>query len=184
MSDLAPALLPDHRRQIHLTGFMGSGKSTVGRLLARHLLWNYLDLDGVVERHAGGTVAEIFEDGGEATFRRIEAHVLRQVVSKPDTVVALGGGTLIDETNVEVSRGHAVLIWLDCPLEVMRHRCGELDTARPLWGDPDSLQARLDERLPGYRSAELRVDASAEPEAVVEAVISAIGRHVAPDADQ
>jgi shikimate kinase len=176
MTGLSPVMLPPGKRQIHLAGFMGSGKSTVGRLLARRLLWNFLDLDAVVERHAGRSIAQIFDEDGEAAFREMESHVLRQVVSKPDTVVALGGGTLIERGNVDISRSRAVLVWLRCPLEVLRERCGDVDTARPLWGDPDALQARLEERLPGYRSAELRVDAGAEPEAVVEAVLTAIER--------
>ena len=61
--------LPGGRSQIHLTGFMGSGKSTVGRLLARQLLWNFLDLDGVIERHEGRSVARIFDEPGFARAR-------------------------------------------------------------------------------------------------------------------
>ena len=166
--------------KIGLVGFPGSGKSTVGRLLARHLLWNFLDLDGVVERHEGRSVARIFAESGEAAFRDSERHVLRQVVSKPSTVVALGGGTLIDEGNQVLSRQHAALVWLRCPLEVLEARCGadvsgEGGAAlRPLWGDRTSLQQRYDERLPGYRAAEFTVDAEDGPEAVATAVIEAL----------
>ena len=174
MSRLLPVQLRDDRGQIHLAGFMGSGKSTVGRLLARRLLWNFLDLDGVVERHAGRSVAEIFESDGEEEFRAIESHVLRQIVSKPATVVALGGGTLIDPGNQAISRGNAVLVWLECPLDVLQARCGATDEARPLWGEREALQARFDERLPGYRAAELRVDARADAEEVADAVLAAI----------
>ena len=157
---------------------MGSGKSTVGRLLARHLLWNFLDLDGVVERHEGRSVARIFAESGEAAFRDSERHVLRQVVSKPSTVVALGGGTLIDEGNQVLSRRHAALVWLRCPLEVLEARCaGDEDLAaeRPLWGERAALQQRYDERLSGYEAAEFVVDADDEAEAVAVAVLVAIG---------
>ncbi len=174
MSPLAPARLADGRAQIHLAGFMGSGKSTIGRLLARRLLWSFLDLDGVVERHAGRSVAEVFREDGEEAFRVMESHVLRQIVAKPATVVALGGGTLIDEGNQALSRRSAIVVWLQCPLEVLRERCGVADGARPLWGDLAALQARLDERLPGYQGAELRVDATGDPEAVAAAVATAI----------
>ena len=67
--------IPGGRAQIHLTGFMGSGKSTVGRLLARRLLWNFLDLDGVVERDEGRSVARIFARSGESAFRQTSRHV-------------------------------------------------------------------------------------------------------------
>lgn len=183
MSD-AVVVLPGGRAQVHLTGFMGSGKSTVGRLLARHLLWNFLDLDGVVERHEGRSVARIFEESGESAFRDSERHVLRQVVSKPSTVVALGGGTLIDTDNQARSRRHAALVWLRCPLEVLETRCGpdvsgapseHAAAPRPLWGDRMALQQRYDERLPGYQAAEFVVDADAAPEAVAVAVLEVIG---------
>ncbi len=177
----AAVVLSGGRAQIHLTGFMGSGKSTVGRLLARHLLWNFLDLDGVVERHEGRSVERIFAQSGESAFRHSECHVLRQVVSKPSTVVALGGGTLIDEGNQVLSRQHAALVWLRCPLEVLEVRCARLESAtagRPLWGDRAALQQRYDERLPGYESAEFVVDAEEEAEAVAAVVLEAIGASI------
>lgn len=182
MSDvvgLLPRVIPGDRAQVHLAGFMGSGKSTVGRLLARHLLWNFLDLDGVVERHEGRSVARVFAESGESAFRDAERHVLRQAVSKPSTVVALGGGTLIDEGNQVLSREHAALVWLCCPLDVLEARCAHYEDPaakqRPLWGDPAALQRRYDERLPGYEAAEFVVDADDEPEAVALAVLEAIG---------
>lgn len=165
------------RPQVHLTGFMGSGKSTVGRLLARGLVWNFLDLDGVIERHEGRNVARIFAAGGQEAFRDAERHVLRQVVGKPQTVVALGGGTLIDPANRDLSRVHAVLVWLRCPLDVLEKRCGESDAARPLWGDRDALERRYAERLAGYESADLIVDATGDPAAVAEEVVAGLRRH-------
>lgn len=174
MSEATPATLSDGRQQIHLTGFMGSGKSTVGKLLARRLLWNFLDLDGVIERHEGRAVARIFAEDGEATFRAGERHVLRQVVAKPHTVVALGGGTLIDETNRALCQEHAVVVWLRCPLDVLEKRCAAEAALRPLWGDREALELRYAERLPGYESAELLVDAAGSPEAVTTRVVQAL----------
>jgi len=185
--------LPDGCRQLHLTGFMGTGKSTVGRLLARRLVWNFLDLDAVVVRAAGRSIPEIFAEEGEEAFRRREHQALRQVVQKPRTVVALGGGTLIDRRNREICAASASLVWLDVPLEVARARLdgtgdgaeradgvggtSEADGSaeRPLWGDADELEDRLRERLPGYRTAGFRVSADAEPEAVADAVLGALG---------
>ena len=177
MSDMV-AVLPGGRAQVHLAGFMGSGKSTVGRLLARHLLWNFLDLDGVIERHEGRSVTRIFSESGESAFRDSERHVMRQVVLKPSTVVALGGGTLIDADNQIRCRRHAALVWLRCPLEVLEARCArdeDLAAKRALWGDRAALQQRYDERLPGYEAAEFVVDAEDEAEVVAVAVLKAIG---------
>ena len=80
MSDPVGSAVLGDRPQVHLAGFMGSGKSTVGRLVARRLLWNFLDLDGVIERHEGRSVSRIFEESGARHFRDAERHVLRQVV--------------------------------------------------------------------------------------------------------
>lgn len=96
--------------QIHLAGFMGCGKSTVARLLARRLVWNYLDLDILIARHAGASIAAIFAADGEASFRDMESHVLRQAVQKPCTVVALGGGTMVFEENRRVIGKHAMSV--------------------------------------------------------------------------
>ena len=160
------------RAQVHLAGFMGSGKSTVGRLLARRLLWNFLDLDGIIERHEGRPVDGIFAAAGEPHFREIERHVLRQVVSKPATVIALGGGTLIDADNQALCRERAAVVWLQCPLEVLEQRLRDAAATRPLWGDGETLQARFDERCPGYENAEYRVDADATPDQVAERLMA------------
>ena len=174
MTDPLRIVLPGEYKQLHLTGFMGSGKSTVGRLIARRLLWNFLDLDGVVERHDGRRVQRIFEEDGEEAFRAAERFVLRQVIAKPSTVVALGGGTLIDVDNQEVCRDNALLVWLRCPLEVLQARVGE-SPGRPLWGDRDELSRRYEERLPGFESAAHAVDATGLPEAVADAVLRVAG---------
>ncbi|MGD8330592.1 MAG: shikimate kinase [Acidobacteriota bacterium] len=174
MSEATPATLSDRRHQIHLTGFMGSGKSTVGKLLARRLLWNFLDLDGVIERHEGRPVARIFAEDGEGAFRSSERHVLRQVVGKPRTVVALGGGTLIDEANRTICHQRAVVVWLRCPLEVLEARCAGEAALRPLWGEREALERRYAERLVGYKTAELIVDAAGPPEVVAEVVLQAL----------
>lgn len=159
--------LPGGRRQVHLTGFMGSGKSTVARLLARRLVWNFLDLDALVERHAGKPVTRLFEEVGEAAFRAAERHALRQAVQKPWTVLALGGGTLLDADNVELARRSAVVVWLRAPLDVLRRRCSDASEAgrRPLWS-LDDLEGLYRARQPGYRRAHLDVDASRSPEEV------------------
>lgn len=161
----------DGRLQVHLVGFMGTGKSTVGACLARLLVWNFLDLDNLVERYAGARITELFADRGEAAFREMEAHVLRQAVQKPRTVVALGGGTLLREENRRLVAERAVSVWLDCPLEALLDRVGRSSAERPLWDEPEALAARFRERRDLYARADLRVDAAEDPETVARAIL-------------
>ena len=93
--------------RIYLTGFMGCGKTTVGRLLARRLGAPFVDLDDEVERRAGMTVREIFERQGEPAFRQMEAEALRGTLALPDVVVAMGGGTMAFEANAAADRARA-----------------------------------------------------------------------------
>lgn len=169
-------MLPSGRRQLHLVGFMGSGKSTVGRLLARELVWNFLDLDGLICRHAEMTVPEIFDDLGEPGFRKIEAHVFRQASRKPRAVVALGGGTFIDPDNRVISSEVATTVWLRCGFDVVRNRLGPRSFAgRPMWKDEDSARRLLADRDETYALADITLDAEGEPESVAAAVLSALG---------
>ena len=166
----------EEKRQVHLLGFMGSGKSTVAARLARILVWNYLDLDALIVRHVGRSIAQIFADGGEPEFRRNEAFVLRQAVQKPRTVLALGGGTTLDAANRLLSETVAVTVWLDCPLEVLHRRLGPAAAGeRPLWSNPADLSALYAERRPTYAEAALRVDASADADAVALRIATALG---------
>lgn len=159
--------------QVHLVGFMGAGKSTVGRLLARALVWNFLDLDALVTRHAGASIPELFAAGGEAGFRRHEEFVLRQAVQKPRTVLALGGGTFSAPGNVAVSRASAVSVWLRCSPDIIRARLGPKSSSRPLW-DPATAEALLVERSDTYRQADLVVDGDDDPGVVAERVLAAL----------
>lgn len=157
------------RSQIHLVGFMGSGKSTVGRLLARRLVWNFLDLDALVERHAGRSIAEIFSSDGEAEFREQESFVLRQAVQKPRTVLALGGGTPVDARNWALSATTAMTVWLRCPIDVLLGRVAE-PGERPLWLERQQLERLLSARQPQYARCDHVVDASDRAEQVAERI--------------
>lgn len=162
------------RSQLHLVGFMGVGKSTVGQRLARRMLWNFLDLDTLVERHTGLRVAEIFGRRGEGAFREAESHCLAQAVLKPRTVLALGGGAWESAGNRRLARARGVSVWLDCPLAVIRERLGAAADERPLWDDPAKIRRRYDARRETYARADLRVEADGAPDAVAERVLSAL----------
>ncbi len=166
--------------QVHLVGFMGCGKSTVGSLLARRLLWNFLDLDALIVRHVGRPIAEIFAQDGEDSFRLAETFVLRQAVQKPRTVVALGGGAYVADENRELSIRSAASVWLRCDFGELRRRVDAAGDrapgARPLWGDPEEARALLARREPVYAEADWIVDSDVPPDDVaanIEALLRA-----------
>jgi shikimate kinase len=162
-----------HRRKlIFLLGFMGSGKSTVGSLLAQELGWRFIDLDAVVEAGQGATILEIFEKEGEPFFRQLEHAALAEVTKTEPAVIALGGGTFVQPVNLDLIREtRGVTIWLDCPLEVLRQRCAGMDD-RPLFRDPAGFAYLLELRMPYYRLAEFRVSTNGRrPEEVVRQIL-------------
>jgi shikimate kinase len=146
---------------VALTGFMGAGKTCIGRSLAALLGWRFLDLDQEIELQQKATVREIFRRQGEARFRKIEMAALREMleqVSAP-TVIALGGGTFVQTGNVGLLRNaSARVVFLETPLEEMLERCGTESQSpegnlRPLASDPDAFRALYAQRLPQYRTA-------------------------------
>jgi shikimate kinase len=171
-----PAAAPAGIQRITLTGFMGAGKSTIGRLLAARLGWNFLDLDTHLEQRAGLTVPEIFSQHGEARFRRLESSALASALSQHSTVIALGGGVPESITNrllLEQTPG-TFTIFLDAPFSVLFDRCVLQDIARPVLADPDAAQGRFNARHPLYtRLARLTVEtANLTPEETVEILLA------------
>jgi shikimate kinase len=161
---------------ICLAGFMGSGKTTVGTLLARQLAWRFVDLDDRIEESAGLPIPEIFERFGEPAFRQIEADQLRAALGravelKESLVLALGGGTYAQPGALEFLRSAGVpVIWLDSPVETLLARCMTM-TGRPLFRDETSFRALHAQRLPSYQQADHRVDSSSEPAEVVAEIL-------------
>ena len=156
---------------------MGSGKTTIGTLLARQLAWRFVDLDDRIEAAAGLSISEIFERLGEPEFRQIEADQLRAALgrvfeNRESIVLALGGGTYAQTGAPEFLRAANVpVIWLDSPVEVLLARCMTM-TGRPLFRDENSFRALHAQRLPSYQQAEHRVDSSGEPARVVAEILS------------
>lgn len=173
--------------QIYLTGFMGSGKSTVGPLVGARLGRRFLDLDDLIAERAGRAIPAIFEAEGEAGFRRREADALR-AVSREDgrAVVATGGGTLVQEENLERARASGTVVYLHAPAAVLTERLRDTAAERPLLqsegGRPLAgaalarrIETLLAERRPFYQHAHVTIDtAEAPPEATAEAVIDAL----------
>ena len=161
---------------IYLLGFMGSGKSTVGRHLARRLGWSFFDLDDEIEAAERTTIARIFDDRGEAEFRRIESEVLashvRWIEFGRPAVVALGGGAFLAPANRELAASHGVTVWLDCDFDRIARRVAQA-THRPLARDPDKLAALFNQRRDIYRLADVHVPVETDDaEAVADAILA------------
>jgi shikimate kinase len=155
---------------------MGSGKTTIGTLLARQLAWRFVDLDERIEQFAGLPIPQIFERLGEPSFRQIEADQLRAALGRATemreaTVLALGGGTYAQAGCPEFLRTAGVpVLWLDSPIELLLARCMTM-TGRPLFRDEVSFRALHAQRLPSYQLADHRVDSSGEPGVVVAEIL-------------
>ena len=160
-----------------LTGFMGAGKSTVGAILARQLGWRFIDLDDVIEASSQRTVAQIFLEYGEADFRRRERQAVQQLSSEQQIVLALGGGTVEDEStrSLLIHPPENCLVFLEAPLSELLARCTVKGKVRPLLAEPAALEARHNRRLPHYRAAHITVTtAGLAPQAVADRVLEQV----------
>jgi shikimate kinase len=172
--------IPPHLRRLVLTGFMGAGKSTIGRILASRLGWTFLDLDAHLEQRTGATIPQLFERHGEARFRRLESTALASALSHSNTVLALGGGTPEGLTNrLLLEQTPATFtIFLDAPFPTLFDRCMMQNIARPVLEDPEAAQLRFSLRHPHYlRLAHLTIDTAAlTPEETVAALLDALNQ--------
>ncbi|MBN1966226.1 MAG: shikimate kinase [Anaerolineae bacterium] len=128
-----------------LTGFMGTGKSTVGRLVAEALERPFVDMDAVIEQRAGRTIPRIFAEQGEAAFRRVERALCRELAARGGQVIATGGGALVDDENRALLIASGLVICLTAAPEALIARLQE-ESDRPLLAVPDPV-ARLRELL-------------------------------------
>ncbi len=151
---------------------MGSGKSTVGTMLARALGWPFIDLDATIEAGQGLTIRDIFEQAGEPFFREVERAALTEVVKTEPAVIALGGGTFVQEPNLELVRARGgITVWLDCSIEELRRRCEGIMN-RPLFRDAVSFAQLFRQRQPYYELADYRVSTEGRsPEEVTEEIL-------------
>jgi shikimate kinase len=158
--------------RIVLVGFMGSGKSTVGRIVARHLGWGFIDMDERIEERAGRRIAEIFQELGEASFRQEELQVARELQTAARLVIATGGGAFAQAETREALRAGAFTVYLAGDFETLALRV-PADGSRPLAADREIMRRLLEEREPSYRSADLIVDATEAPLAIAGRIVAA-----------
>lgn len=174
--DVQPAGRP---LRIVLTGFMGSGKSTVGPLLARRLAWEFIDIDDVIEAETGTTVAQLFARSGEAQFRDLEHKTIARLTGAKATVFALGGGAIEGEQTRALLLGSpgTLLVHLEVELATTLVRCARTESTRPVLADRSNLAQRYDHRLPLYRTAHVTIPVDAlTPDEVVGAILRAARR--------
>jgi shikimate kinase len=156
---------------VYLVGVPGAGKSVVGRELAGRLGVPFIDLDEEIEREAGASVVEIFRSEGEATFRALEAAALVKASSQDPSVVACGGGVVLEPANRVTLRATGTCVFLDVPLEQLRERVRPAED-RPLIQREGDLERLLAEREPLYREfAGHVVNASGTPDEVSAAIV-------------
>lgn len=141
---------------IFLVGFMGSGKTTVGRALSLSIGWSFIDIDEQIVAREARPIPDIFRLRGEPYFRKVESTVLFALADQAKTVVALGGGTFCQPENQVFIKQHGVSIWLHCSLNEILQRLPN-DGSRPLFRSPAEVEALLAHRIPFYEQADLKV---------------------------
>ncbi len=142
-----------------LVGFMGTGKTTVGRQVAERMGLSFVDLDERIEQTSGMGVSEIFAREGEDGFRRRESQTLEELIEKPEpVVVATGGGAFTVEANRLLMKSAGVVVWLDVPIGEILARIERIESfERPLWKTPEEVRALHERRQGSYRKAHHRL---------------------------
>jgi shikimate kinase len=145
---------------IYLIGFMGSGKTTIGRMFAEEIGWRFADLDDDIEAEQHTSISNLFATIGEAEFRRIESEAIKKRVQLirrgMPTVLALGGGAFTVEDNIDCLTENGITVWLDADFEVVKARVAGSEH-RPLARDPRRFAQLFKERRRFYRRAEYRI---------------------------
>ncbi len=156
---------------IYLIGMMGSGKTTIGKHLAKDLDYRFVDTDDTIEAIANSSIASIFEQSGETYFRELETRVLSELSVYTRSVISTGGGTIEKQINWSYLR-QGLVVWLDVDVEILKERVAQ-DSTRPL---ADKLEPLLETRRPLYAQADLRIAIESEqpPEEIFKGIIEAI----------
>ena len=151
------------KTSIALIGFMGSGKTVVGKALAGKLDRRFIELDSLIEERAGKSIAEIFQQDGEVAFRELEIEVTKNTAGNKNQVIACGGGIVLNKINIDRLKKDSVIVYLTAAPEVILKRISD-DDSRPLLQVTDpaqTIQELLHFRKPFYeRAADIKIDTS------------------------
>ena len=168
-------------KNIVLTGFMGTGKTSTGRVLARKLGTRFIDTDTLIEKEAGIQIWEIFEKFGEAHFRGLERQIVKKVTEEEGIVIAVGGGAIVNPANLADLKRHGIVVSLTASLDVILSRV-ERNLDRPLLKVEDKLgkiKELIAVRAPFYEKADITVDTDCKnPEQVADEILEAVRREM------
>jgi shikimate kinase len=171
-------------RAVILVGFMGAGKTSVGRALGARLGWLFHDLDDRVQAREGRTVQEIFRESGEAAFRMAEHGALQEWLAETELdqprILALGGGAFVEAANASLlDDAGTPTVYLDAPPDELWRRCGADSVFRPLRRDESAFRALYETRQPKYLLARLRVETGGrEIKRIVDEIVESLGLDV------
>jgi len=161
-------------KNIVLVGFMGTGKTAVGKLLSQRLGREFLELDEVIEKKEGTSIREIFEKKGEAYFRKLEKEAVKETAQKKGIIISAGGGAIIDEENLKNLKENGILICLSSSVDVILKRT-KGPKKRPLLNVPDpkkKIEELLKKRESYYKKSDFCIDTSTlTVEQVVDKII-------------
>jgi shikimate kinase len=161
-------------KNIILIGFMGTGKTAVGKRLAASLGYRYMDTDVMIEERTGCTIADIFKNRGESFFREVESSVIQEIVRYKSSVISTGGGAAVDSNNLALLKENGLVICLKSSPEKIMERTERKKDERPLLSKKEPLKEikrLLEIREPYYEQADWTVDTSKQSVAQVVAAI-------------
>jgi len=167
------------KTSIALIGFMGTGKTVVGKALAGKLGRKFIELDSLIEERAGKSIAEIFQRDGEMAFRELEIEVARNVADSKNQVIACGGGIVLNKINIDRLKKESLIVYLTASPKAILKRVSDDDEERPLLKATDlaqAIQGLLQFRKPYYeRAADIKIDTSKlDVNSVVERIINKV----------
>ncbi len=148
-----------------LVGYMGCGKSSVGKRLANRMGFRFVDLDTHIEEYANASISDIYKSNGEEDFRRLETHVLSKVIKEKDIVLATGGGTPCFSNNMEVLLDNGYVVYLELDAKKLKRRLFKGKSKRPIIEGVeeddlyDFISDHLEQRVPFYKQAHLTLNA-------------------------
>lgn len=160
---------------IILIGMMGSGKSTIGKLLADLLKFDFVDLDEFIEKNEAMTISDIFAKQGEDYFRKLETNAVKEFSHLENTVVSTGGGIIKNEANITALKKAGAVFYLSAPANVLYKRI-KGDKGRPLLKSEEEFAKILEERENSYKQADFTVDATKSPQEIAQDIIKIFER--------